>query len=98
TVSQNEIDNNWVYIVVEDGVARKELESKHADSSKIKDWSSTESLSYPSVRVYNGITYRVKEGQDVTGSDVPNNSSKWEVLIQDTNELRLSVLQSILDI
>lgn len=87
TVSQNEIDDNWVYIVVNNGVASKELESKPDNSSQIKDWDSSEELKHPSVRIKGGVIYRVKSGETVTGSDLPENSSKWEEIVIDTISL-----------
>jgi len=92
TVTQEEINNNWVYIVVDAGVSSKELEPKPDFGSTIKDWVSTEDgLVFPDVRHYDSKVFRVVEGETVIGTDVPGVSLKWLLLIEDTSSLLIQV-------
>jgi len=92
TVTQEEINNNWVYIVVDEGVSSKELEPKPDFGSTIRDWVNTEDgLVFPDVRHYDNKVFRVVEGETVTGTDVPGVSLKWLLLIEDTSSLLIQV-------
>jgi len=92
TVTQEEINNNWVYIVVDAGVSSKELEPKPDFGSTIRDWVNTEDgLVFPDVRLYDNKVFRVVEGETVIGTDIPGISLKWLLLIEDTSSLLVQV-------
>lgn len=95
TVSQSEIDKNWVYIVVNNGVAKKELEAKPDESSQLKNWVGTETLRFPHMRLHGGAIYRVKAGQTAGVNDVPGVSGKWEKIVVNTITLESAVLNLI---
>lgn len=92
-VTESQLRNNFVYIVVDEGVSVLELIPIGVESI-IKDWDTLEfGLEYPEVRYYNGSIYRVIEGQTTDANDPPGISAKWEVIVQDTT----SFLQRIID-
>ena len=84
-VTESQLSNNSVYIVVDEGVSSLELIPIGVESI-IKDWDALEfGLEYPEVRHYNGSIYRVIEGQTTDANETPNTSAKWEVIVQDTS-------------
>jgi len=92
-VTESQLRNNFVYIVVDEGVSSLELIPIGVESI-IKDWDTLEfGLEYPEVRYYNGSIYRVIDGQTTDANEAPDMSAKWEVIVQDTT----SFLQRIID-
>lgn len=73
TVTQNELDENYVYISVKDGVAQKELSKK--PSSKISSWTAKPYV-LGEQTYHNGSIYEASE--NTLSTDVPGDSFKWK--------------------
>ncbi|MDV3674451.1 hypothetical protein CMU30_13800 [Elizabethkingia anophelis] len=72
TVTQQELDENFVFISIKDGVSQKELSKK--PSSKISSWTAKSYVLGEQV-YYNGSIYEASE--NTSSTDIPGNSFKW---------------------
>ena len=83
TVSQSEIDENFVYIYVKDGIFSKEITKKPISTSKIVTWEATSYVEGTQV-IKSGKIYESTD--NVLSSDIPGSSNKWLEKINSISE------------